>query len=432
MAALVAAVPLAQAALVLAFASPASAQVVQGIIDRYVNLFTGKGLNTPQGIQQRGPIPVYPGQEFPLTVIGKTKFVFRPELFKLEALSFVICVVYVAVYFAGRSANKGLARRWIKAASPYIVNEFSHIGAPQSAGASSDRLIWNGSDEALLYASGRRGLRALEVLFEFFPRHDIIQALFWPAWDLGVGSTTPSKRDVITMRFVLPPSPNPLGVFALVNKSDLRLTRSGRYDLGFTQLRMNAIEQRGLDTNWVLMNEAADMTDSILGPVIGSNKPRQDGILPGLQTFLSLPEVRDSLESVTVTDLPFNKPEAGPIEEPVHHLVLSLRPGRSLEKALPAIFTFAYNIIDAIDSNLWAPSPQILSKLKKARAEANAALLKEARAEKEAEEEEAREAARKQAAKDKLSKLSPAEQEKRKEIEKKRQQRKSGSRIKMR
>ncbi|KAE8227332.1 hypothetical protein CF319_g182 [Tilletia indica] len=427
MAAFITAVPLAQAALLLAFAAPAAAD------NPFLRAFAMVAGNAQaDAARLQGTAPPYPGYELPLGTIGKTKFVFRPELFKIEAISIGICIAYVIVYFVGRARNKALASQWIKAASPMLINEFSHIGGPSSAGAGSDRLIWNGSDEALLYASGRRGVRAMEVLFEYFCRGDLIQSVFWPLWDLGLGSATPSKRDLITIRFVLPPSANPLGVFALVNKSDLQGTRSGRYDLSFTQLRLNAVEQRGLDTNWILMNEAADMTDAILGPVVGSSKPRQDGILPGLQALLELPEVRESLMSVTVTDLPFLKPDDGPIEEPVHHVVLSLNPGRSLEKATPAILTLAFNIVDAIDQGLWAPSANVLSKLKKTRAEVNAALLKEVSAESEAEREDAREAARKQAAKDKLEKLSPAEQEKRKALEKKRQQRKSGGRVKMR
>ncbi|CAD6883900.1 unnamed protein product [Tilletia controversa] len=429
MAALIAAAPLAQAALLLTLVGPAAAD---NPFVRAFALVAGKAKADATAARLSTPAPPYPGHQFPIATIGKTKLVFRPELFKLEAISVFVVIVYVLVYFAGRSRNKTLARQWIKSASPIIINEFSYIGAPASVGASTDRLIWNGSDEALLYASGRRGLRAMEILFEFIPRHDIIQSLFWPLWDLGVGSDTPSKRDLITIRFVLPPSANPIGVWSLVNKLDLRGTRKGRYDLGFTQLRLNAVEQRGLDTNWVLMSEAADNTDMILGSVVTSNKPRQDGILPGLQALLAMSEVKDSLASVTVTDLPFLKPEDGPIEEPVHHVVLSLRPGRSLEKATPAILTLAFNIVDALDQGLWTPSGTILAKLKKTRADTNAALLKEVSADREAEEEEARESARRQAAKDKMEKLSPAEQEKRKALEKKRQQRKSGGRMKMR
>lgn len=401
-------------------------------LDRYWKFFTGKAQSVTQTLKESAPVQPYPGKEFSLGTIGKTKLVFRPELFKLEALSVIVCLLFVIAYLNGRAANKRKVRRWIQNASPILSSEFAYIGASASAGAGSDRLIWNGSDEALLYASGRRGLRAMEVLFDFYPRHDIIQSVFWPLWDLALGSTVPSRRDLITVRFMMPTSTNPLGVFALVNKSDLRSTRSGRYDLGFTQLRINAVEQRGLNENWALMNEAADMTDTILGPVVGSDKPRRDGILPGLQELLSLPEVRDSLASVSVTDLPFLKPEDGPIEEPPHHLILSLHPGQSLEKATPAIFTLAFNIIDAIDQGLWAPPANTLAKLKKARADANAELLKEVRAEKEAVEQESREAARKQAAKAKLEKLSPAEQEKKRELEKKRQARKAGGRTKMR
>ncbi|KAK0554224.1 hypothetical protein OC846_000933 [Tilletia horrida] len=409
------------------------ASSAQGIVQRLVGAISGNPQLAAQINKERGPIPPYPGVQYELGTIGKTKITFRPELFKLEAISLVVSIAYVLIYLLGRASNKSLARRWIKAASPTLINEFSHIGASAAAGAGADRLIWNGSDEALLYASGRRGVRQMEVLFDYFPRHDLIQTIFWPLFDLIAGSAVPSKRDLITVRFVLPSKAGkdgqnpPISVFALVNKSDLRSTRSGRYDLSFTQLRLNAVEQRGLDENWVLMNEAADMTDQVLGPVVGNNKPRQDGILPGLQALLALPELRDSLASFTVTDMPFNKPEDGPIEEPVHHVILSLKPGRSLEKALPAIFALGLNLVDAIDQGLWAPSANTLAKLRKTRAETNATLLKEARADKIAAEEEAREEARKKAAKEKFDKLSPAEQDKKKELEKKRAQRKAGA-----
>ena len=97
----------------------------------------------------------------------------------------------------------------------------------------------------------------------------------------------------------------------------------------------------------------------------------------------------------------------------------------------------ALDIVDALHltaagrSDLLALRPETCATLRRTRDEVDQLLNEERDRDAKEEEEENRERARRQAAQERLEQLSPAEQEKRREIEKKRAKRKAQGRLKI-
>jgi hypothetical protein len=72
---------------------------------------------------------------------------------------------YILVNFLGKTRNRALVEGWTTAAQNLLQDEFAHVEKEEEAEgqhvAPTDghvRIIWNGSSEALVYASGRRGV----------------------------------------------------------------------------------------------------------------------------------------------------------------------------------------------------------------------------------------------------------------------------------
>ncbi|GAC92706.1 hypothetical protein PHSY_000261 [Pseudozyma hubeiensis SY62] len=408
----------------LLLAAPSSAFELPSFLKSTIAAQNVNNVNRPTGATAYQANQPYDGLEFPL--VGR--FVFRPALFWLEGGVLGFCLLFILIHLVGKTRNRQMASKFASAALPVLEQEFAVIANDEGKG----HLLWNGGNEALMFASGRRGCASLQVTFDLIPRHDPMEILFAFVKDTVTASITP-LRDAITLTFTLPTTAdNVSGVFALVNKGALQYTRSGRFDLTFAKVidSDSAVTSRGLSKQWAIMSEAPELTDAFLG------EPDQKGVAQ--RTKLGLVDLLEGkagafLDSLVLTDQPFKRPTKGPIpiEQRQRLLTLTLQAPKSTADAHKAIelLQFGCNLVDALDQGVVKLRNETLNKLRKTRAQVDKELLDESTKEQREAEQEAREEAKRKAEKEKFDKLSPAEQAKRKEVERKRAMKKGSQKV---
>ncbi|UZJ52509.1 hypothetical protein CBS101457_001829 [Exobasidium rhododendri] len=370
--------------------------------------------------------------------VWKLDLKFRPIDFKIEAALLAVSVFYLLFHFAGKARNRALAKAWLQEAMPMLEDEFAYVGKEEEIhdghkvgqGEGKGRLVWNGAAEALAYASGRRGVTGLQILFTLKPMHDPIQLIYNLGSDFATAALVSSSRDLLTLTFLLPyqGADNVSGVFALVNKTALRSTRKGRFDLTFTKVidTDNANEQRELSPEFAIMSETAELTDAILGDIGEKGSSQRHRV--GLQSAVNS-EAGKLLYSLVLSDQPQKRPEESsiPVEKRQRTLTLTLRAPRNSREAKASLnlLETACNLVDVLELGHAKLTNVTLQKLRNTRTAIDKEINEEANKWQKEEDEEARQSAKKKAEQDKFDKLSPAEQEKRKQVEKKRQMRKS-------
>ncbi|SPO23406.1 uncharacterized protein UTRI_02084 [Ustilago trichophora] len=406
----------------LLLASPTAALELPSFLKATVN--TNGNVNRPTGATAYQANQPYDGIEIPIA----GRFVFRPALFWLEGGVLGFCVLFVLIHFVGKTRNRQMAERFASVALPALEEEFAVVANDDGKG----HLLWNGGNSALMFASGRRGCASLHVTFELIPRHDPMEIVFALLKDTLLASNT-AFRDSITLTFTLPPTAdNVSGVFALVNKGALQHTRTGRFDLTFAKVNDSdsAVTSRGLSKQWAIMSESSDLTDSFLG------EPDQKGVAQ--RSKLGLVDLLEGqagkfLDSLVLTDQPFTRPTRGPIpaEKRERLLIFTLQIPKSRTDALKALefLQLGCNLVDALDKGVIKVRNETLNKLRKTRAQVDKELQEEATKEQREAEQEAKEEAKRKAEKEKFDKLSPAEQAKRKEVERKRAMKKGAQKV---
>lgn len=389
------------------------------------NTITIERANRPTGATAYQANQPYDGIEIPL--FGS--FVFRPALFWLEGGVLGFCLFFILIHLVGKTRNRHIAERFASAALPTLEQEFAVVANDDGKG----QLLWNGGNAAMMFASGRRGCASLHVTFDLVARHDPMEILFTFAKDIALASTTSSFRDTVTLTFTLPSvADNVSGVFALVNKGALQHTRSGRFDLTFAKVNDSdsAVTSRGLSKQWAIMSEAAELTDGFLG------EPDQKGVAQraklGLVDVLA-GQAGNLLDSLVLTDQPAERPTNGPIpaDKRQRLLILTLQAPKTRADAQKAteLLQLGCNLVDALEHGVVKLRNETLAKLRKTRAQVDKELLDEATKEQREAEQEAREDAKRKAEKAKFDKLSPAEQAKRKEVERKRALKKGAQKV---
>lgn len=85
-----------------------------------------------------------------------SKITLRPIDFKHEAFVACAAVFYLLFHLVGQKKNRRLADTWVTEALPAIEKEFATTA--KDGEGKGELLLWNGGDEAVLYASGRRSV----------------------------------------------------------------------------------------------------------------------------------------------------------------------------------------------------------------------------------------------------------------------------------
>ncbi|WFD37002.1 hypothetical protein MCUN1_003894 [Malassezia cuniculi] len=368
--------------------------------------------------------PVWEGK------IRKLDLRFYPSMFYIQFAIVAVALVYFVFALLGRMVNRWRASAWLRTLEKVLPSEFAHIGDTE---AKNRTVVWNGGDEASIYATGRRGVSRLHAKVRLAPRHDPATLTVFGLYDrfgLPLIPTLAGDRAVLT--FELPHS-RTVGTFAIIDKVALQRVRHGRFDLSFARVAdgANFNSQRGLDERFAVASECADITDKWLGE-IGARGDSQRAALGLVEKLNS--RAGTWLESLVWTDQPAKRPEAPiPAAARLERLELTLRLPRTAaqaEEALPLVAA-ALDIVDALEgaatgrNKLIALRPETHTALRRTRADVDAELDALRQRDERLDKEEAEEAKRLEEQRSKLEKLTPAEQERRKQIEKKRALRKA-------
>lgn len=79
--------------------------------------------------------------------------------FRVEALLLLLSLLYGVFHVLGRARNARIAKAWAAVAAPMLRNEFANVAAGKEIGVrEGETLVWNGGAEAVMYATGRRGV----------------------------------------------------------------------------------------------------------------------------------------------------------------------------------------------------------------------------------------------------------------------------------
>ncbi|KAL4399107.1 endoplasmic reticulum calcium ion homeostasis protein [Malassezia pachydermatis] len=365
--------------------------------------------------------------------IGNIDLAFHPKLFRIQGIVLGVVVVYIVFATLGHLLNKQRMAAWSKVYGEYLRKEFAQVGI--DATSAEPKLMWNGSDEACLFATGRRGVDTLHATVSLRPWQDPLRILVSMLYDMLMLPARPwLASDNVTLTFTLPKAPRVNGgVFALISKYKLREVRYDRYDMLFARVAdaANASASRDLDERFAIASESGNITDRWLGEVgqRGDDQRRALGITEALNGPAGL-----FLESLVFTDQPHVRPLYPHLDqERVERLELTMRLPRTQRQAETSLelLKLALDLVDALyltssgRSTILALRPETHTALKKTRADAQAALEEVLTRDRKAELEEAAEEERLRLQKEKFEKLTPAEQAKRKEVAKRRNQRKA-------
>ncbi|KAH8118295.1 DUF1682-domain-containing protein [Phellopilus nigrolimitatus] len=318
--------------------------------------------------------------------------VFRPALFKLEALFVLGLAVYFFSFFVGKALNKRRADAWLQAHLPLLSQQFSK---PES----SSGVVSDGYADFFVFSTGRRNVASLHSVFSLLPRHDLAQMAYRFVW--GMIELVYRTEDALELDFKLFPSATPGFVWGVVSKDCLQKVKEGRWDLTLTRTTESPL----LGGGYCVMSEYADVTETLLkasGPF-------------NIAKALNDPVVKPFVKSLSITDQPRERPGIPiPVDQRERHVILSLRvPPVSQAGATASLVKAIFILIDTLERGK-SSTEQI---------------KKEAEAERREEAELDKIAAKKKAEEERMSKLSAAEQKKELERDRKRQLRKAQGKV---
>lgn len=346
---------------------------------------------------------------------------FRPRQFYVQGVLLGVLMVFLLGSLLGRVYNRWVVKSWHLVYARALETEFSQVGIDTSGIA--PKLIWNGADEACLFATGRRGVDSFHAVLTLRPWHDPFMIIFSIIYDIFALPASPwFKKERVTLTFTLPRSPRVNGgTFAIIDKTELHQARHERFDMKFARVSdgANASQARDLDERFAIASEAGNITDRWLGE-IGSRGDKQRariGITEALNSSAG-----QFLVSLLFTDQPRVEPATGPVPEAqrIERLELTLRLPRTEAEAKSSLplLTLALDIADALSmtasgrSDILALHPDTYAALKKTRTEVAAQLEEISSRDAKAQEAEEAEEERRRLQQEKFDKLSPAEQAK--------------------
>lgn len=362
------------------------------------------------------------------------KLVFRPAQFYVQGVLIAVSVLYLLYGLMASAVNRSRLRAWHRRFGEALQKEFVQVGA--DATSAQPTLLWNAANEACLFATGRRGIDTLHATVWLRPWHDLLSIFVSVLYDLLALPPVPwLAQETVTVQMILPSSP-PVhgGTFALIDKTELPRVLHDRFDLLFARVldTEDASRSRGLNERFAIASESGDITDKWLGEV-GPRGDAQRSKLGITHTLNS--DAGRLLVSLVFTDQPRVQPAhiLDPKEPREERLELTMRLPRTTAQleASVQLLTMCMDLADALHltatgkSNLMALRPETQASLTKTRAEAAKTMTDIMSRDTKAEAAQAAEEERLRLQKEKFDKLSPAEQAKRLEVTKRRNQRKA-------
>ncbi|KIM67976.1 hypothetical protein SCLCIDRAFT_1210131 [Scleroderma citrinum Foug A] len=335
--------------------------------------------------------------------------VFRPAVLQVQAFLLLALLVYIAFSLYGKALNERKAAAFYAAVLPLFTRQFSQPSPPSG-------LISDGPSDFFVFSTGRRAIASLHTALTLLPRQDPLQLIWqyaWSAYDLRY-----EPFDVLTFDFTLDADAAaaiPDCIWAVARKSELTSIRNSRWDLTFTR----TTDHPSLGPALAVLSEFADVTDVFFKLAI----PHTSVCFPGLIAS-TLPYLR----VFSITDQPDERPSVSTLTTKSKRVVLTFNLPEDVDSILPLLEgTFA--LVDLLATGRVTFRSDTRAKIKKVREDVEKEIKGEASKEKKEEAAEDKRAARRKAEEERIAKLSPSEQKKNIERERKRAIKKSQGKL---
>lgn len=316
-----------------------------------------------------------------------------------EALIVASIVAFVLSFYYGAGRNTKKVVSWIDAHRTVLKEEFYQVGFKNGT-----EYIVDSPTEFVTFASGRSLIPSVTTNFSLKSRQNLIGLSL--EYIMGFFFGVPPPVDTIDVAISIDNKEASINgfVFAIVNKEVMKHAREDNYYLSLTK----TTDSPKLPINFVFMSEFPEVTDSLFTPQLEEIIQKSAGIL----------------NYISFTDQGRNHPEKVEDIVSVPRLVLSLNFPKNAEEAQTsaALLQAAIGLVD-IAASKQKLRPETLKKLKATR-DAEIKKIVKLEDEKRAEELADKKAKEKREERNRISKLSPAEQRKIEEKERQKEQRK--------
>ncbi|KAJ3096739.1 hypothetical protein HDU97_005605 [Phlyctochytrium planicorne] len=175
----------------------------------------------------------------------------NPMDFVYEGLALVGIAIYLGFHFYGRSINLNIARDWFQSTMPVWDANFSHIGDDKDF-----KLIRDGPQDFIFYASGRRHVQRVYGFIKLLPRFDILG--FVKAY---VNPASAAKSDKVVINFTLDSSLEGI-VFAILPKATSAKIIKSRQDL--SDFAVAKSHPRFPKEHYVMLTDAPEFVAAIM------------------------------------------------------------------------------------------------------------------------------------------------------------------------
>lgn len=259
--------------------------------------------------------------------------------YKVELLMITLVVGLVVNYFSGSKKNKELFQAWEEPANEVLRENFSLMGDGSQA------FSWESASDMLFYGSGRRNCKYVQGHVALKARHDAVAL---------VNDIVAKTQDKIQMTIAFNDGDSVPGfVFAAVPRKRAKAISRERYDIEtFAKMTNNS----KIANRIALFSENADATSQLLDSGLDKMLSKDDSLL----------------EELYVTDTPSVKPEKHDFKMERRMVAVIRLPSvpdaqgkRLVKEAMEFIFYLTDHIAEAIKLR-----PESVRKLAKAREEA--------------------------------------------------------------
>ncbi|KAI8454383.1 hypothetical protein BY996DRAFT_8481684 [Phakopsora pachyrhizi] len=219
-----------------------------------------------------------PSEIFNGTEYRFMRFVIRPSQLKVEGFILLLLVIYIFLSYSGRKFNQRLVKKWCLSHNELLSSEFEQVGIPDESDGHLDLFIANGCSLFYSHATGgKKSCRSLMIKFSLRPRQDLpymiyeeIRSAIDLSWvgrsdrielvfNLSPSSTSNHKNS--DGNFQKPFESKDLFVWAIAEKRVMNVLREDRWDVrNFTEIKESSL----LPSQMVVLSESGEITETIL------------------------------------------------------------------------------------------------------------------------------------------------------------------------
>lgn len=318
-----------------------------------------------------------------------------------EFYIFLSITTFVVIHHFALNSNKKKVFSWIKNIQPILEKEFSQVGV--SPDPTHPLIATYNPTTYSTYATGREVISSFNVDFTLIGKHNPITLIM--EYVLGFFFAIDPPKESI--RVIITPSKTsgvaPC-VFAIVNKNEMKASRDDNYFLSLTKTS----DSSKLPVSFVFMSESSELTESLFSSELAGAIGKSQNIL----------------KYFALADQPKDRPTKIEDTLPRPRLILSLNFPKSNEDVEASIELIQASI-NFIDDSVTKTHvrPEVFKKIKATR-ETELKKVQKALDEIKAEELAKKKAEEKRTQRNKISKLSPAEQKRIEQKEREKEMRK--------